>query len=164
MTTTNNNVAGVAAYLEFNRRDSGSGVGYVYQVLITPEATTPDGHVVPMTAYRRRLSTIKTRAQWKQFGSSIRSTDARARMTSVSSPADEMLSFLTRTFSHFNATDYKLCTGSLPAGTPVYVEITHEDMNDVRLGKTPYKILGRVWKVRKAMKFPDSVIPTSPFF
>jgi hypothetical protein len=157
-TMTNNDVAGVAAYLEFAKRDG--AMGYVYQVLITPEARTPDGHVVPMTAYRRRMTTLKTRAQWKQFGSSVRSSDAITRATGEITAADEMLHFLVRAINQFKTNSYTLVTGTLPENTPVLVEVTHEDMNDVRLGKTPYKILGRVWKVRKARNFPASVIPS----
>jgi hypothetical protein len=36
--------------------------------------------------------------------------------------------------------------------------VTAEDLEDSRMAKTPYKVLGRVWKVRKKMGFPKEFI------
>jgi hypothetical protein len=41
---------------------------------------------------------------------------------------------------------------------PIIVEVTPEDLTEASMGKTPYKVLGRVWKVRKKMGFPKEFI------
>lgn len=41
---------------------------------------------------------------------------------------------------------------------PIVVEVTPEDLEEIRKSKTPYKVLGRVWKSRKFLGFPDDII------
>jgi hypothetical protein len=161
VTTTHNQVEGYAAYFEFIKSDHRSA--YVYQLLITPEARMSSGRVLPMTGYRRRLSNQKTRAQWKQFGSSVSSADARTPTADDQVVTDSMLQFLTRTFHSFSVNGYTMRTGSLPPAQPIFVEVSCEDLENIRLGKTPYKILGRVWKSRKALGFPEGFIPELTF-
>jgi hypothetical protein len=40
---------------------------------------------------------------------------------------------------------------------PIVVEVASEDLDGIRLGKTPYKVLGRITRVRKALGFSDEV-------
>jgi hypothetical protein len=40
---------------------------------------------------------------------------------------------------------------------PIAVEVTPEDMDDVRLGKTPYKILGRITRCRRTLGFGEEL-------
>jgi hypothetical protein len=45
---------------------------------------------------------------------------------------------------------------------PIVVEVTAEDLEMVRGSKTPYKVLGRVTKVRRALGFPQAVLHVDP--
>jgi hypothetical protein len=40
---------------------------------------------------------------------------------------------------------------------PIVVEVSPEDLDDIRAGKTPYKILGRVTRSRRHYKFPETL-------
>jgi hypothetical protein len=40
---------------------------------------------------------------------------------------------------------------------PIVVEVTPEDLDDVRLGKTPYKILGRITRCRRTLGFGEAL-------
>lgn len=162
MTTSNDlNVVGHAIYVELIRSDSSSG--YCQQLIITPEAKTTDGRVVPMTMYRRRLSTNAPRKTWQQTGSSR--TAAFAMETSRSTMAtastvdraeavlDDMTGFMSAALKSIASNNYKVREKMIVA------EVTSVDMDDIRNGKTPYKLLGRFWKVRKALGFPAEFIP-----
>jgi hypothetical protein len=41
--------------------------------------------------------------------------------------------------------------------TPIVVETTTEDLDDIRMGKTPYKILGRITRCRRVLNFGESL-------
>jgi len=40
---------------------------------------------------------------------------------------------------------------------PIVVEVASEDLDGIRLGKTPYKVLGRITRVRKALGFSQEL-------
>jgi hypothetical protein len=40
---------------------------------------------------------------------------------------------------------------------PIVVEVTQDDLEDIRLSKTPYKILGRITRCRRALNFGESL-------
>lgn len=157
MTTTANDattIVGHAIYLEGARM---AGDKFVTQLIFTPESKTPDGSVVQMTMYRRRISASHPRSVWKSYGcgnSTSRLLDkhrilvASARQDAV---IHDMWSFALSTLSGFK-TNYKL------VGAPIVVEVSAADLTDIRLGKTPYKVLGRIWKSRKALGFPAEFV------
>ena len=163
MTSTNNPmVVGHALYLEFARTTVSHN--YTTQVIITPEAAASNGNTVPVCVYRRRLATGALRKQWAQ----IRAT----RLASVYAAAipagpvlsslptsdknrivtDSMLSSLDKVFESLAKNSYTLFK------VPVTVEVVATDMDDIAAGKTPYKLLGRIWKARKALGFPAEYV------
>ena len=159
MTTSNDlNVVGHAIYLELVRADAISG--YCQQVIITPEGKTTDGRVVPMTMYRRRLSTNAPRKTWKQFGSARTAAFAIETSSSIADPTarventlDEMTSFMAAALKSIASNNYKVQTKA------IVVEVVASDMDEIKNGKTPYKLLGRFMKVRKVLGFPKDLIP-----
>jgi hypothetical protein len=159
MTTSNDlNVVGHALYLELVRSDSTAG--YCQQVIITPEGKTTDGRVVPMTMYRRRLSTNAPRKTWKQFGSSRTAAFAIETSGSIPDPAgrldntlNQMTSFMEAALKSIASNNYKVQI------KPIIVEVVASDMDEIKNGKTPYKLLGRFMKVRKVLGFPKDLIP-----
>lgn len=152
------NVVGHALYLELIRSDSSGG--YCQQFLLTPEGVTTDSRVVPMTMYRRRLSTAAPRKTWKQSGSSRTAAFAMEQTRAIPEPAarreavlNEMLTFMEGAMKNINANNYKVRI------EPIIVEVTSADMDEIKNGKTPYKILNRLMKVRKVRGFPSDLIP-----
>jgi len=142
--TTSTNVCGYAMYLELIHT---SARGRTVQVLVTPQGMTSAHTQVPFTLYTRRLTTMTPKKQWRRSSSVTTPTGipaVEARMSQTRIMRDYMTSLANN--------DWRLYK------EPIIVEITPEDLEDVRLAKTPYKILGRVWKTRKFLGFPAEFI------
>jgi len=158
MTSTNDtsHIVGHSLYLEFAR--SNGEIGYVTQIIITPEAVNTSGNTVPMTAYRRRLSTNATRKQWNHLRVSRSIGVVNASVpASVADRNLELTNLMLNSF--WTIFDGLKKNGYSLVLQPVVVETTAVDMDDVSLGKSPYKLLGRIWKARKALGFPVEFIP-----
>lgn len=142
MTTQSLVPAGKAVYLEFTKP------AMTTQVLFMPEGFTSSHAKVPFSMYRRRITTFQPRKTWKLV----------AGLPSTIGAMDEesLLGFAEPLFTSLRANDWKLCK------MPIVVEITAEDLECVRTGKTPYKALGRVWKARKFLGFPVEFIEAPP--
>lgn len=141
MTTTNANVVGYAAYFELLHKE----VPFrTTQILITPEGMTSSHVQVPMVMYSRRLTNAAPKKQWRRSSSSLtlHTMEKAERVASQLRIANDYLESLSRG-------SWKLYK------EPIIVEITPEDLEDVRSARTPYKILGRVWKTRKFLGFPE---------
>ena len=158
MTTTNDiQVTGHALYLEFVRANESAG--YVTQIIVTPEGANSKGDTIPMTALRRRLSTVAPRKQWNHLrvaratsvvaGTVVGAADRNWALTNV------LLNSFSTIFDGLKKNGYAL------AGAPILVEVVPTDLDDIQLGKTPYKLLGRIWKERKALGFPAEFIPVT---
>lgn len=156
MTNSNDTqVQGKAVYMEFVKN------GMTQQVLVMPEGMTTSHKVVPMTVYRRRLTTMQPRKTWKAAAASYQSTSLLTGPSAVerSLVPEQMLSFLFPLFRSLQTNSYVLYK------EPVVVEVTSEDLELARQGKTPYKAMARVWKARKKLGFPKDYIhemPTTP--
>ena len=147
-------VVGKAVYLEFRKGTSTT------QVLLMPEGMASSHSLAPLAMYRRRLSVIQPKKTWRQIASSVTSVSASAGGVRTEQAAMNLLAFADTLFQGLVKNEWKLYK------EPVVVEVTAEDLEDVRRAKTPYKTLGRVWKARKFLGFPkeyyDSVAPTPP--
>lgn len=137
---------GCAVYLELEKHPA------VTQVLLMPEGLTSKGHTVQFSMWRRRISPIQPRKAWRQI-SGPRHTAATASTPEHKDEQARMLLMFTNPLIH----------GLVTAGwklrkEAIVVEVSHEDLEDVRLSKTPYKVFGRVWKSRKALGFPKDFI------
>lgn len=149
MTNANDTqVQGKAVYMEFVKN------GMTQQVLVLPEGMTTSHKTVPMTVYRRRLSVMQPRKTWKATAAAWSSTTllTGASPTPRSDVPDLMLSFLFPLFRSLEVNEYKLYKD------PIVVEVTSEDLELARQGKTPYKAMARVWKARKKLGFPKEYI------
>jgi hypothetical protein len=146
MTTTANvtNVAGYAMYLELRHTEVPNRVT---QILISPEGMTSAHAQVPMVMYSRRLTSVQPKKQWRRSSSmlTLHTTAPADRAAARVRTARDYIEGLARA----NWKVYK---------EPIVVEATPEDLEDIRQGKTPYKLLGRVWKSRKYLGFPEGFI------
>jgi hypothetical protein len=147
---SNTQVVGKALYLEF-RRD-----GETNQVIMTPEAINAAGKYVPITTYRRRISSTSPRKTWKQMSTVFKSEIdpltnklvALGREHALATVPDR-ISYTDNLFSQLANAGWKLHK------QPIAVEVTLEDLEDIRLSKTPYKILGRITRCRRALNFGE---------
>lgn len=144
-------VVGKALYLEL--RNSGS----TYQMIITPDAVSSSGRAVPAMVYRRQISEAKPRKAWKTMSFPALSLnafgtydpqDADAAKSVSGTRINDTLASIFRQLSHYNYAMYK---------TPIYVEVSAEDIETIRMCKTPYKVLGRITRVRKTLGFGDAL-------
>lgn len=151
-----NDIAGHAVYLEFQRGSS------TVQVVLTPEALTEAFHHVPPAVYRRQISISSPRSTWRSSSlhklalfdnntgtlksgtTSINDADIPAALGMDALNATKIVQQLTQL-------NYKLNKQA------IVVEVSVADMNDVRAGKTPYKVLNRINKSRKVLGFSDSL-------
>lgn len=158
MTPTNSSttVVGTAVYLELVKPN------ITTQILIMPEGSSSSHKTVPVTIYRRRISAHAPRKTWKAIAAP---TTARHLMSSALDTEPEaainaVLMPLHPLFRSVAANEYVLCR------QPIYVEVTPEDLELCVTAKTPYKVLGRVMKVRKSLGFPKEIIhellPSAP--
>lgn len=155
-----------ALYFELGRPFSAiSSNKYVQQVLITPEGQIGTSVTVPMSLFTRRLSTTQPRRTWRNssagsataanvFAStSPLSASGTREMTAI----DEMTKFLTPRINSLTLPDPAGIRWNM-VGVPIVVEVTDDDLEDIRLGKTPYKVFGRVWKSRTKLGYPKDFI------
>lgn len=149
-----NQIAGKAMYLEFRNGPQ------TYQVIVTPDGLTKEGRYVPATMYRRQISAAKPRKIWKPqtlpgisldtFGAFVKMTDAEN-----AEKHEKRFTYALPTFSRLADYAYRLYK------TPIFVEVAVEDMDDIRASRTPYKILGRITRVRRTLGFGESFFETN---
>lgn len=161
MTTTNTSAAGIGVYLEFRNTPGPDKVPATWQLIILPQGPTPDGATARQMFFNRRISSISPRKTWKGglCGNNVIATglghitDLDERRAYALAQGTNILMQLLDTIARNRYT---------PFMEPCYFEVTKEDLASARTGKIPYKALGRIWKVRKALGFPDEFIAADP--
>jgi hypothetical protein len=143
-------VVGKALYAEFR-----SGT-QTYQIIMTPDGITTEGRNVPATIYRRQISAMKPRRAWKTYSLPKLPMDVAGQFQTLEKAlaSDQSLSrlgYVENTFSRMDAYNYELYK------QPIIVEVSQADLDDIRVAKTPYKILGRITRVRKALGFGEKL-------
>jgi hypothetical protein len=144
-------VQGIAVYAEFRR------AGQTMQLIITPDAYTTVGTLVPMTLIRRVVTKDTPKKQWKN--SILRGVDIAELLATGATIADTGKSEFTETrmrhaIHHF---DQIVSQGWVIEQKPILVEVSRHDADDLIKGKTPNKIIYRVHISRKALGFPELV-------
>jgi len=161
MTTNTLLPVGKAVYLEFCKSN------LTTQILITPEGYSAESTTkpIPVSMYRRRISTSHKRRVWRCVAGAIPYSVAAA-----ATPAS-WATVISGTGGAAKGDNPDLCNvilvplvdgilGAMADNSwklhiaPIVVDVTADDLTAVMLAKTPYKILGRVWKSRIAMGFP----------
>ena len=148
-------VIGKALYLELRNGETTT------QLILTPEGLNSSNKLVPLTLYRRRISRIQPRKGWKQISSyASPEMDASGKIAQYSLEQAQLVvkDKLSFTDSIFNQL---IMQGWTLFKQPIVVEVTPEDMDEVRLGKTPYKILGRITRCRRTLGFGEELFAVS---
>ena len=143
-------VIGKALYLELRSGPQ------TYQLMLTPDGITTGGKYVPAMMYRRQISASRPRKAWKNFSLPSINVNEFGAFTALDTTqaldnARRRLEFMMTTIDHL--TRYKYIVHKLP----IVVEVAAEDLDGIRLGKTPYKVLGRITRVRKSLGFGDEL-------
>ena len=143
-------VVGKALYLELR-----TGL-QTYQILLTPDGTS-NGRAVPATVYRRQISPAKPRRAWKTYSLPTLPINAFGTYEVVDKDnalqsADSRVGYLATTFSQLKSYGYLLYK------QPLLIEVSQEDLDSIRLSKTPYKILGRITRVRRTLGFGEYLV------
>lgn len=143
-------VVGKALYLEFRKANS------TYQIILTPDGITNEGKNVPSMVYRRQISEAKPRRAWKSYSLPAASVSEFGAfpvltMAEAGDVALKRLDFSSSLFSQLQSYSYELYKA------PLFIEVSHEDLNDIRAGRTPYKVLGRILRARKASGFSEAL-------
>ena len=144
-------VIGKALYLEFH------STGQTYQMLITPDGVSSNGRAVPATVYRRQISKLKPRRAWKTYSlpalplNSFGAYETQSK-DDATQAADTRANYIATTLTQLNSYSYKLYK------SPILVEVAQEDLESIRLSKTPYKILGRITRVRRTLGFGELIV------
>ncbi len=145
-------VVGKALYLEFRRGDETN------QIIITPEAINASGKYVPITTYRRRISKANPRKTWKQMSTMFKSEIDPMTNQLVALGKEHALATVADRISYTdNLFNQLIVHGWALRKQPFVVEVTQEDLEDIRLSKTPYKILGRITRCRRTLNFGESL-------
>lgn len=141
-------IAGRAVYFEFVKNDATT------QVLLMPEGETSSHKTVTMVAYHRRITRMSSRKTWKVSSAYVaaKSLIGAPSFKSPSEAVSDTLSFLMPLFASIERNSYVLHK------QPIVVEVTPEDLQQSLTGTTPYKVLARVNKSRKALGFPKETI------
>jgi hypothetical protein len=143
-------VVGKALYLELRSTNQ------TYQVLITPDGISTNGKNVPSMIYRRQISAAKPRKGWKHGNFPTLSIDEfgvfqKRNKDDAMALSSTRLEFHSSTLNQLVAYHYKIYK------QPILVEVSAEDLEGIRNGKTPYKILGRITRVRRTLGFGESL-------
>lgn len=144
-------VVGKALYLELR-----AGIS-TYQLLLTPDGISSNGRAVPATVYRRQISSAKPRRAWKTYSLPALDLNAFGTYEVVEKDkalhiADSRVGYMATTLSQLKSYGYTLYK------QPLLIEVSQEDLESIRLSKTPYKILGRITRVRRTLGFGEFII------
>lgn len=158
--THDTEVVGRAVYLEFIKS------GMTTQILLMPEGMCTSHKLVPMTLYRRKISTMQPRKTWRVGAAPVTSGTIIARTPlgedRTRAVAAEMLTLIRPLLEQVQLNNWKLYKD------PIVIDVTREDLEMVRIAKTPHKVMGRIHKVRKALGYPKDfihpVVSTTPSF
>ena len=144
-------VVGKALYLELR-----AGIS-TYQMLLTPDGISSNGRPVPATVYRRQISSAKPRRAWKTYSLPALDLNAFGTYEVVEKDkalhiADSRVGYMATTLSQLKSYGYTLYK------QPLLIEVSQEDLESIRLSKTPYKILGRITRVRRTLGFGEYLV------
>lgn len=152
------NLVGKALYLEFRK-----GVNTA-QIIVTPEGIDDKGKYVPVSTWRRQISSWSPKKPWKCYTSvttellNARKEVCIGEIKEVSDPdialtfAEESLADLTKTLNNLYNAEWKLVE------KPISIEFSVEDLLNTSSWETPQALIRRIGRARKELGFPEELI------
>ena len=141
-------VQGIAIYAEFRK------AGETMQIVITPDAYTTSGSLIPMTMVRRIVTKITPKKQWKitSFRDNLSEMVSKGELVADSDKETFTETRMRYATSYF---DLVINQGWELEKKPILLETSRHDADDLAKGKTPNKLLYRAHISRKALGFPE---------
>ena len=136
-------VQGIAIYAEFAKSNATT------QIIITPDGYGTKDDLVRINIVRRTITNHNPRKQWrftmvshtKEVSPADKNEYAEKRMYYASTLFDQLL-----------AGDWKM------VGKPILLETSKGDLDAVRSGKTPTKMIYRINQSRAANGYPSEIV------
>lgn len=142
-------VQGVAIYAEFRKP------GAMLQLFVTPDGYALDDKEVPATLWRRVLTPATPKKQWRNSSLSLRpllDLNGQALANEKKEEfAERRLSFATQLFDSLKSGGWTLTK------EPLFIETSKKDLEDVKMSKTPNKLLYRINQTKDAQDFPAEI-------
>jgi hypothetical protein len=142
-------VQGIALYAEFHKP------GALMQIIITPDGYATDGKEVSASLYRRVTTPLTPKKQWRSSGLSWRAiTDLNGEQLANAMKetfTEGRLSFATQLFDGIKNGGWSITK------EPLLIETSKKDLDDVKVRKTPNKMLYRINQTRTALGFPTEI-------
>lgn len=139
-------VQGFAVYAEFRKG------GTTHQVFFTPDGFNNAGNFVSLKVHRRSISSSAPKKQWRT--TSAPDGDIRSALADGSTivPSEEWV----KSRLHFCNLLFEqmINQGWTMTGTPLVVEVSKRDMDDIGSFRTPTKVIYRINQSRDAAGFP----------
>lgn len=149
MLDKNRDVQGIALYAEFRKP------GAMLQMIVTPDGYALDDKEVPATLWRRVLTPATPKKQWRNSSLSWRAVgDLNGEPLPTEKKeefAEKRLSFATQLFDSLKSGGWSLTK------EPLFIETSKKDLEDVKMGKTPNKLLYRINQTRDSQGFPAEI-------
>lgn len=148
-------VQGAALYYELRK------AGSTCQILITPDGFSKLGDkIVPAQFFRRVLRLEETKRKWRAYGFRITPEQKSALTYGQVMPEDEVARVTHERFKQLESYFDSLVSNgyTLAKDTPIYVEVTKEDLDSINSGSMPAKLWTRVKASRTALGFPETVV------
>lgn len=136
-------VQGIAIYAEFAR------VNATTQIIITPDGYGPSDKVVRMNIVRRTVTKDNPRKQWR-FTMVPDSRDVHG--SDKVAYAEDRLAYASSLFDQLLAGEWKM------VGKPILLETSKDDLEAVRNGKTPTKMIYRINQSRAVNGYPEEIV------
>lgn len=151
-------VQGSAVYLEFRKPSA------TCQIILTPDGFGATEGVITSQFFRRVITDGVSKRRWKAY--SIPTTTETKQSIEHGDPqtpeevADQSILRLKYIADYLTS----LANGgyTLVKDTPIYVEVTKEDLSAVRVGNLPAKLWTRVKSSRVALGFPEEPVDPRP--
>lgn len=154
------NLVGKALYLEFRK-----GVNTA-QIIVTPEGIDDKGRYVPVSTWRRQISSWSPKKPWKCYvAGNTEILNARKELCigeikQIDDPdlaltmANNTLVDLTNTLNNLYNAEWKLVE------KPIVIEFSVEDLLNTSAWETPQALIRRIGRARKELGFPEELIET----
>lgn len=149
MLDNSKDVQGIALYAEFRKP------GAMMQIIITPDGYANDGREVAASLYRRVTTPQTPKKQWRNSSLSWRAiTDLNGQPLEDGQReqfTETRMSFASQLFDGIKN------GGWILTKEPLFIETSKKDLDDVKMSKTPNKLMYRINQTRDALGFPAEI-------
>lgn len=138
-------VQGVGIYAEFAKPNSTT------QIIISPEGYDNAGRLIGLSIVRRVVTSVTPKKPWR-FSILPDASVAEVLEEEKDGFCRERLATPSTLFDQILAGDWTM------VGSPILLEVSKKDLDDIGVKKTPTKLIYRINQSRSALGFPEALI------